>query len=51
MGTKYFMAVGAIKAFNNVILLWFARLDKFEVYALRVTPTRKDSRPKFAPVI
>ena len=51
MGTEYFMTVSAVKAFNKGILLWFARLDKFEFNALRLTPTHKNGRPKFTPVI
>jgi hypothetical protein len=51
VGIEYFMAIGAVKAFNKGILLWFARLDKFEFNALRLTPTHKNGRPKFTPVV
>jgi hypothetical protein len=45
------MTVSAIKAFNKGMFLRFARLDKFEVYALRLTLTHKNGRPKLAPVV
>ena len=51
MGTEYFMTVGAVKALNKDILLWFTRLDKLQLYAFFLAPTHKDRRPKFAAIV
>ena len=45
MGTEYFMTVGAVKALNKGILLWFTRLDKLQLYSFFLAPTHKDRRP------
>lgn len=51
MGTEYFMTVSAIKAFYKRILLWFARLDKFQFNTFRFTPTHEHRWPKFTPIV
>ena len=45
MGFEYFMSIGAVKAFNEGILLWFPRLDKLQFNAFFLAPVGKDDRP------
>ena len=45
------MPVGAVKAFNEGILLGLTRLNVFEFYPLAFAPFRKDGSPQFRPVV
>ena len=42
VGIEYFMAIGAVKAFNKGILLGLTRLDKLELDAFFCAPAGED---------
>ncbi len=51
VGIEYFMAIGAVKAFNKSILLGLTRFDKLELDAFFLAPASKDRGAQFAAVI